>query len=85
MRYLALRNFSKHVDRVKMRADAGGHSAPKSLLKSIYTSSLGNLPRAIREMDAVHVYDNSGWGIAPAVLLQAENGEVVYLAERVPD
>jgi predicted ABC-type ATPase len=30
MRYLALKDFAMHVERVKMRADAGGHSAPAS-------------------------------------------------------
>ena len=85
MRYLALRDLSMHLERVKMRADAGGHSAPESLLKAICESSIGNLPRAIREMDFVHVYDNSRWGMAPTVLLQADGGEVVYLAEPIPD
>ena len=36
MRYVALRDFSMHVERVKMRADAGGHSAPESVLRTIY-------------------------------------------------
>jgi predicted ABC-type ATPase len=85
MRYVALRDFSMHVERVKMRADAGGHSAPESVLRIIYAASIRNLARAIREMDFVHVYDNSTWGLTPSVLLQAESGEVVYLAEDIPD
>ena len=36
-------------------------------------------------MDFVHVYDNSTCGLTPSVLLQAESGEVVYLAEDIPD
>jgi predicted ABC-type ATPase len=48
-------------------------------------SSIRNLPRAIEEMDFIHVYDNSTWGGAPTVLLQAENGELIYLAEQIPD
>jgi predicted ABC-type ATPase len=68
-----------------MRADAGGHGAPESVLRAIYESSIGNLPRAILEIDFVYVYDNSGWGVTPKVLLQAENAEVVYLAEQIPD
>ena len=28
LRYVALRDFSMHVERVKLRSDAGGHSAP---------------------------------------------------------
>jgi predicted ABC-type ATPase len=85
MRYVALRDFPMHLERVKMRAEAGGHSAPESILRTIYESSVGNLPRAIQEMDLLHVYDNSGWGVTPKVLLQAEQGEVVYLADQIPD
>jgi predicted ABC-type ATPase len=84
MRYLALRDFAMHLERVKMRADAGGHSAPEPLLKSIYEASIANLTRAIREMDLAYVYDNSQWGIIPEVLLQSESGEVVYLTEDIP-
>jgi predicted ABC-type ATPase len=85
MRYVALRNFPMHLERVEIRSDAGGHSAPASLLESIYRSSLSNLPRAIREMDFITIYDNSRWGLTPAVLLQAEAGEILYLADEVPD
>ena len=84
MRYLALRNFAAHVERVRMRADAGGHSAPESALRSIYESSVRNLPRAIREMDFVYVYDNSNWGVTPTVLLQSEKADIVYLADDIP-
>ena len=35
MRYVALRDFAMHLERVRMRADAGGHSAPESRLRSI--------------------------------------------------
>ncbi len=62
MRYVALRDFSMHLERVKMRADAGGHSAPVPVLRAIYESSIGNLPRAVQEMDLIYVYDNSEWG-----------------------
>jgi predicted ABC-type ATPase len=84
MRYLALWHFAAHVERIRMRADAGGHSAPESVLRSIYESSIRNLPRAIREMDFAYVYDNSAWGLAPIVLLQSENAEIVYLADNIP-
>ena len=36
-------------------------------------------------MDLVYVYDNSRWGTTPSVLLQAEDGEILYLAENTPD
>jgi predicted ABC-type ATPase len=84
MRYLALETFELHLARVQMRADRGGHSAPETVLRRIYDSSLSNLPRAIHEMDLIHVYDNSRWGITPTVVLQAENGEIIYRAEQLP-
>jgi predicted ABC-type ATPase len=84
MRYLCLPNVEMHLERVKMRADRGGHSAPEPILRGIYESSIANLPRAIREMDLIYVYENGEWGKTPAMLLQAEQGEVVYRAERIP-
>jgi predicted ABC-type ATPase len=84
MRYLALETFEMHLERVKMRADKGGHSAPESLLRRIYDSSIRNLPRALREMDFIYVYDNSRWGQTPLVLLQAASGEIQFRAESIP-
>jgi predicted ABC-type ATPase len=84
MRYLCLPNVEMHLERVKMRADRGGHSAPEPILRGIYESSIANLRRAIREMDLIYVYENGEWGKTPAMLLQAEQGEVVYRAERIP-
>ena len=43
MRYLALRDFGMHLERVKARADAGGHSASEKTLRRIHNSSLENL------------------------------------------
>jgi len=83
MRYLCLPSFEMHFERVKMRADRGGHSAPEPVLRGIYESSLANLPRAIRETDLIYVYENGEWGKTPEILLQAEHGEVVY-RERIP-
>ena len=84
MRYLSLPNFAMHVERVKMRADRGGHSAPEPLLLAIWESSLANLPRAIREMDLFYLYENGLWGKPPDILLQAEQGHIVYRAGTHP-
>ena len=65
MRYFGLRDFAMHLERVKMRADAGGHSAQESVLRAIYEASIQNLPRAVREMDFLHVYDNSSGASHP--------------------
>ena len=50
MRYLALRDFATHLDRVKARADAGGHSASETTPRRIYAASVRNLRRAVLEM-----------------------------------
>ena len=50
MRYLALHNFAMHLERVKERADTGGHSASETTLRRTYEASLANLPRALAEM-----------------------------------
>jgi predicted ABC-type ATPase len=84
MRYLCLPNFEMHLERVMMRADRGGHSAPEPVMRGIYESSIANLSRAIREMDLIYVYENGDWGETPVILLQAEHGEIVYRAERIP-
>jgi len=43
MRFLALSDFKTHLERVKTRADAGGHSASETTLRRIYESSMRNL------------------------------------------
>ena len=85
MRYLALRNFAMHLERVKIRADAGGHSASETTLQRIYASSLANLPRAMAEMDDLWVYDNTKVGGPPKLLLEAEKGRICFFLEDLPD
>lgn len=85
MRYLALRDFAMHLERVKARADAGGHSAPEATLLSAHRSSLANLPRAVVEMDDLWVYDNSPVGGPPRLILESEKGAIRFLCDDPPD
>jgi predicted ABC-type ATPase len=84
MRYLALEHFAMHVERIKQRADAGGHSASQKTLRGIYNASLANLPRAFAEMDDLWVYDNSQFSGPPRLLLEGGNGELRFLVEHPP-
>ena len=84
MRYLALRDFATHLERVKARADAGGHSASEAALSEAYKSSLANIPRAILEMNDVWVYDNSQVGGPPKLVLQSEEGAIRFLTDDPP-
>lgn len=84
MRYIALRDFASHLERVKARADAGGHSASETTLRRIYAASLRNLRRAILEMDVLWVYDNTAIDASHSLILEARNGEICFLAEGAP-
>jgi len=84
MRYLALRDFASHLERVKARADAGGHSASETTLRRIYEASLRNLRRAVLEMDILWVYDNTSIDASHPLILEARNGEICFLAEAAP-
>jgi len=84
MRYLALRDFGMHLDRVKARADAGGHSASGTTLRRIYDASLMNLRRAVQELDFVWVYDNTDIDASHPLVLEARNGEIRFLKENPP-
>jgi predicted ABC-type ATPase len=73
------------LTRVISRALAGGHSAPAEQLQKIHESSLKNLPRAIREMDRVVVYDNSTTDQRPKRILAASHGRVTRRDRACPE
>ena len=85
MRYIALNGFAQNLKRVIARAFAGGHSAPADQLQKIHEASLRNLPKAIREMDRVQVYDNSAPDRRPKRVLSAQSGKVTYLHPSPPE
>jgi predicted ABC-type ATPase len=84
MRYLALDGFSFHLERVKARADAGGHSASEAALRRIHNASLANLPRAIEEIDQLWIYDNSKFGGPPQLVMEARAARIVFLEDPRP-
>ena len=85
MRYIALNGFAQNLKRVIARALAGGHSAPADQLQKIHEASLRNLPKAIREMDRIQVYDNSAPDRRPKRVLSAQSGKVKYLHPSPPE
>ena len=84
IRYMALEGFEMHLRRVKARAFAGGHSASEPTLRRIYESSLRNLLLAVDEADELHVYDNSGLGTLPRLVMESRDGQIVFLADNPP-
>ena len=85
MRYLALWNFAMHLERVKARADAGGHSASEKTLRQTYEASLGHLPRAIAEIDSLWVYDNSPMAGPLQVVLESAGVTIRFVADNPPN
>jgi predicted ABC-type ATPase len=84
MRYLALRDFEMHFERVKARADAGGHSASETTLRGTYHASLMNLRRAVQELDAVWVYDNTDVGASHPLVVESRYGQICFLIDDPP-
>jgi predicted ABC-type ATPase len=84
MEYIGLRDVGDNIERVAIRADAGGHSAPDRVLRAIHKASLANLPRALRDLNSVALYDNSNFNARPALIMEAFGGSVVSLADHVP-
>jgi predicted ABC-type ATPase len=83
MRYLGAA-IDVCIERVKIRADADGHSAPESFLRATYAASMKNLVTAIREMDRLVVLDSTRHNEPPDVVLVAEKGSVTFLASPLP-
>jgi predicted ABC-type ATPase len=77
MRYLALDGFAMHMERVKARADAGGHSASEATLRRIHNASLDNLRRALQDMDELWVYDNSKAGGPPHLVREIRGNRLL--------
>lgn len=61
----------------------GGHSASETLLRAIYDASLGNLQRAVTEMDGVLIYDSSLVS-GPRLLASIRRVEPLALEEDLP-
>jgi predicted ABC-type ATPase len=72
------------VERVKARADAGGHSGSEPTLRWIYNASLRNLCRAVQELDVVWVYDNTAIDASHPLVLEARNREIRFLIDNPP-
>jgi predicted ABC-type ATPase len=58
--YVGLGSAERHVRRVKVRAQAGGHDVPGEDVVRRYHRSLANLPAVLQQVDRVLIYDNAG-------------------------
>ncbi|HEY5569594.1 MAG TPA: AAA family ATPase [Gammaproteobacteria bacterium] len=77
-----------HIARVKARVAAGGHDIPDELIRERYPRALLNLIHLMPHLAHLQVYDNSREAgddrtvPDPVLLLQMENGRIVYPARK---
>ena len=87
MEYVALASVEESINRVRKRAERGGHSAPPERIREIYEASLRNLPRALAEFDYVAVFDNTDIENRrqPELVLETLQGRILTLSSQVPE
>lgn len=85
MRYICLDDVNECINRVAIRADHGGHSAPPDIIKETYSASVTNLLKGIQEFDEIFVYDNSQLDEPCQLILEILNGEVRYISRNRPN
>jgi predicted ABC-type ATPase len=69
--YVGLGSAERHVRRVKVRAQAGGHDVPGEDVVRRYHRSLANLPTVLQRADRVLIYDNAGRDMRRVVSVKA--------------
>jgi predicted ABC-type ATPase len=80
--FVALNSPEKNIERVRSRAQLGGHFIPDEDVRRRYYRSIANLPRAIRAADMAKVYDNSRKG--HRLVLIARNGVITSRSSNPP-
>jgi len=87
--YCGLESAEKHIERVRRRVARGGHDIPESRIRYRYVESLKNMCRMAPVCRRLVVYDNSEdidetGQPSPRLLLKAEQGSLVMLADDLP-
>jgi len=83
MIFVALDRVEDNIERIAMRADAGGQAASPGRIRASHRASLANFPDALREFDRVWVYDNTPLG-NPRLVLETEGAKIRTVAEHPP-
>ncbi|MDB4988994.1 MAG: Zeta toxin [Myxococcaceae bacterium] len=74
--FIGLESAQLSEERVTLRALMGGHDVPSTKLLERYPRSLANLAHALRELQRVHVYDNSVSGQPHRLVAELEGGKL---------
>ncbi len=86
--YVGLEKVELHIERVRARAQAGGHDIPEFKIRERYTSSIKNLVKLAPRLTELRVFDNSiegdpktGKRPAPRDLLRSNCGKISFCCE----
>jgi predicted ABC-type ATPase len=82
--FLATGDVRLNIERIAARGRKGGHSSPEADIRSIFTGSMANLPRAVAVFSYVECFDSSQGGVIPARVLAFDRGRVIYRADPLP-
>lgn len=82
MVYTLLASPEQHVERVRLRVQAGGHDVPVAKIKARYWRSLEQLQWFGQEVDRLTIYDNSG--ASPRMVGSKEEGGRLLLRADAP-
>lgn len=74
--FVTLRAPEYNIERVRLRAERGGHDVPIDKIKSRWDKSLANLAWFVEQADIAFVYDNSEVGDRGAELIASKERDV---------
>lgn len=71
-------------ERVRSRANGGGHGAREEIIRGTYAASLRNIGEAIETFEVVRLFDSSRHGQPPFQAAIARNGKLTILDAATP-
>lgn len=84
LQYLCTDDIRENLLRVAARVRNKGHGCSPETLRSTYEASLGNLGRALKELDEVLVWDTTVRNQPARLVLKSRAGKVTYVASHPP-
>ena len=80
--FIGLESSERCITHIRNRAARGGHFIPDADVRRRYVRSVANAAQALRSVDVIKFYDNSGDGAR--LILVAYAGMVVWQGEPFP-
>jgi predicted ABC-type ATPase len=85
MYFLCTSSADAAFERVRGRANSGGHGAHETIIRGTYEASIANLADAIDTFEVVRCFDSSRHGLPPFQAAIARNGKLTILDAAAPE